>query len=126
MTVRFCSRHETGAGAEALVTQPAEQLERMRNFALNRSFFSCDWKADLRLCGRNVTSYFVAVESSSTVVNWALMLFGGFPQSTCSADSKAVNAVVTQDGKTPTSCSPYGKRCHEQDRVSSFAIPGAW
>ena len=30
MTVRFCSRHDTGA--EALVAQPAEQLERMRNF----------------------------------------------------------------------------------------------
>jgi len=125
--VSFCDDKNKDRFA-ALAEQPPDQLERIHTFNVNRTHFRVDWSADPKICERNVTEYWVEIDTSSWLVNAALHFYGSFPQSTCVAEvSKGTQKVRNQDGSIPNSCSPYLKNCHLKQRVSTLEIPPiAW
>mmetsp|Transcript_16195 Transcript_16195/g.32294 ORF Transcript_16195/g.32294 Transcript_16195/m.32294 type:complete len:219 (-) Transcript_16195:10-666(-) len=125
--VDFCQAGDTDRFATVL-EQPDEHHERISSYVLNQTHFTIEWRADERLCGRNVTEYWVNVETTSWLINSVLYFYGRFPQSTCQQkDSKSVQKIRTQDGSVPNSCSPYPEGCYLKKRVSSIQLPpGLW
>lgn len=119
----FCNRkNQNEERFETHSTQPSEHLERFHSYDINHTHFSLEWSADERLCGNNVTEYWVSVDSNSWIINAALSFYGHFPQSTC-GNSKGNSKVRTQDGSVPNACSPYRKLCHNRRRQSTLALP---
>ena len=82
-----------------------------------------DWQADRRVCGQNVTGYFVDIKTSAPFLNYFVGLFGRFPQDVCSPKgSKARDAIDLEDDAVST-CSPYENFCASRLRHASFKVP---
>ena len=124
MTLEFCTDSSGAAGLKSQKNQPSDQMERFLGHSVNRTHFKLEWQAHEALCGRNVTSYWVDVYSSSGLINAALGWFGHFPQSTCLAhNSKGGSKVRTQNGTIPDSCSPWELHCDTKLRQSTVELP---
>ena len=94
MEVGFCD----ASGSGFHLVQPASHLERWALPVDNGTHLVIPWKPDGRACGRNVSSYFVDVQTSTPVLNLFMGLFGSFPQDLCDPrGSKAKNAVACVD-----------------------------
>jgi hypothetical protein len=116
----FCRSDGSGFLAE----QPADQLERWSPMVDNGTHLVIDWRADPRLCGRNVTSYFVEVSTSTPVLNFFIGRFGSFPQDLCAAEGSKARDAVQVEEEQPV-CSPYEAWCARKDRRTAFEIPAA-
>lgn len=102
--------------------QPADQLERWLPMIDNGTHLVIAWRADPRLCGRNVTEYFVQVTTSTPVLNFFIGRFGSFPQDLCvPGGSKAREAVAVEEESHV--CSPYEAWCSRKQRRTAFEIP---
>ena len=94
MEVGFCD----ASGSGFHLVQPASHLERWALPVDNGTHLVIPWRPDGRACGRNVSSYFVDVQTSTPVLNLFMGLFGSFPQDLCDPrGSKAKNAVACVD-----------------------------
>ena len=83
------------------------------------------WHPDRRLCGRNISSYYVDVKTSTPILNFFMGVFGSFPQDLCDpAGSKAREAVNVEDSVSGSTCSPYGRLC-TTTRQTAFEVPAA-
>lgn len=114
----FCRSDGSGFLAE----QPADQLERWSPMTDNGTHLVIDWRADPRVCARNVTSYFVEVNTSTPVLNFFIGRFGSFPQDLCAAGGSKARDSVQVDEEQPV-CSPYEARCSRNFRRTAFEIP---
>lgn len=120
--VGFCDDHGRGFYDK----QPRNHLERWQLPTDNGTHLVINWKIDPRMANRNVTSYFVDVQTSQPVLNLFVGRFGGFPQDICAADgSKARDAVKTSDAVPQPTCSPYLADAPGVQRSTSFEIPDA-
>jgi len=94
MEVGFCD----AAGRGFYLVQPTNHLERWSLPADNGTHLEIPWRPDRSACGRNVSSYFVDVQTSTPVLNLFIGVFGSFPQDLCDPrGSKAKNAVSLVD-----------------------------
>ena len=94
MEVGFCD----AAGRGFYLTQPTSHLERWALPVDNGTHLVIAWSPDRSACGRNVSSYFVDVQTSTPVLNLFIGLFGSFPQDLCDPrGSKAKKAVACVD-----------------------------
>ena len=118
VAVGFCNSDGSGFFG----VQPADQLERWQLPHDNGTHLVIDWTADNRVCGRNVTGYYVDVRTSAPFLNVFVAMFGRFPQDVCDPGSVARDSVDLEDAQTGT-CSPYETFCAYKTRHSSFAIP---
>jgi hypothetical protein len=114
----FCRSDGSGFLAE----QPADQLERWSPILDNGTHLVIDWRADSRVCARNVTSYFVEVSTSTHLLNFFIGRFGSFPQDLCAAEGSKAREAVQVEEEEPV-CSPYEARCARKDRRTAFGIP---
>jgi len=116
----FCSSDGSGF----LAVQPADQLERWSPMIDNGTHLVIDWRADPRLCGRNVTAYFVEVSTSTQMLNFFIGRFGSFPQDLCAPGGSKARAAVEVEEEQPV-CSPYEAWCARKARRTAFEIPSA-
>ena len=94
MEVGFCD----AAGRGFYQVQPTSHLERWSLPFDNGTHLEIPWRPDRSACGRNVSSYFVDVQTSTPVLNLFIGVFGSFPQDLCDPrGSKAKNAVSLVD-----------------------------
>ena len=118
--VGFCD----GGGHGFLPIQPIDQLERWALPVDNGSHLVINWRPDRRVCGLNVTSYFVGFASTLPLLDAAANIFGGFPQDICSPQSVARQSVaINGEANLPSTCSPYPLGCSALPRTSVVAIP---
>ena len=118
MEVGFCD----GAGRGFYQVQPTNHLERWSLPADNGTHLEIPWRPDRSACGRNVSSYFVDVQTSTPVLNLFIGVFGSFPQDLCDPrGSKAKNAVsLVDEGGTCASAlalaAPPPSQAHARSR----------
>lgn len=114
----FCRSDGSGFLAE----QPTDQLERWAPMVDNGTHLVINWRADPRLCARNVTSYFVEVTTSTQILNFLMGQFGSFPQDLCAAGGSKARDAVEVEEEQPV-CSPYETWCSRKERRTAFEIP---
>lgn len=120
LNVGFCESDGTGFSG----VQPADQIERWSLPQDNGSHLLIDWRPHRSVCGRNVSSYIVDVQTSIPLLNMFVGTFGSFPQDLCDPDgSKARNAVNVEE-TSPGTCVPYRPRCTSPLQRTSFEVPG--
>ncbi|KAL1527620.1 hypothetical protein AB1Y20_009006 [Prymnesium parvum] len=120
MEVGFCDCDLRGFSLQ----QPTCQHDRWDLPVSNGTHLLITWRPDRRLCGMNVSSYFLDVRTSTPLVNFFMGIFGAFPQDMCDPrGSKARDAVHAADARGRT-CSTYPRRC-DFGRQTSFELPPA-
>mmetsp|Transcript_28414 Transcript_28414/g.62217 ORF Transcript_28414/g.62217 Transcript_28414/m.62217 type:complete len:234 (+) Transcript_28414:267-968(+) len=120
--VGFCNSDGSGF----LLQQPAEHMERWSLPYSNGSHLVIDWRPDRRVCGRNVSSYYVDVQTTRGWLNFFISTFGSFPQDVCApGGSQARNAVDVEEESPGGTCTPYPWNAFASSRRMSFAIPAA-
>ena len=120
--IGFCD--STGRGF--LPRQPDEQIERWTMPVDNGSHLLIDWWPDRRVCGLNVTEYFVGFSSTLPLLDAAASIFGVFPQDVCAVNSKARRSLaIDGEADLDTACSPYDDCRSQRRRTSVVPIPSA-
>ena len=120
--IGFCDG--LGRGFSASV-QPSHHVERWQLPRDNGSHLVVDWAPAKSMCGLNVTSYHLDVQTSSPLLNRFVEIFGKMPQDLCSPASVARSSVAIDDapqGGAASVCSPYETAC-TAPRQSAVAIP---
>jgi len=126
MEVGFCD----AAGRGFYQVQPTSHLERWSLPFDNGTHLEIPWRPDRSACGRNVSSYFVDVQTSTPVLNLFIGVFGSFPQDLCDPrGSKAKNAVsLVDEGGTcprPHRTRPRPHRASTLATARALALTGA-
>jgi len=121
--VGFCASDGSGFFLE----QPADHLERWNLPYDNGSHLVIDWRPDRRVCGRNVSSYFVDVSTSVPVLSFFARIFGSFPQDICAPGGSKARDAVDIEESVEAACAPYPPASDgcQSERQTSFAIPAA-
>ena len=121
--VGFCASDGSGFFLE----QPADHLERWNLPYDNGSHLVIDWRPDRRVCGRNVSSYFVDVSTSVPVLSFFARIFGSFPQDICAPGGSKARDAVDIEESVEAACAPYPAAWDgcQSERQTSFAIPAA-
>lgn len=112
------------AHIDTLGAQPEAQHERWELPFVNETHLIIRWSPGRQLCGQTLDSYMVSLNSSSRVFNYALSIFGSFPQDTC-ADSSPARAATSRAAVNP--CGTYARRCtHEVTETVVRIQPYMW